>query len=105
MTNDTAVEKPITGAAPLWNIISIALPLGGFALLAIMAMTTSRGGGDFAGALGTAVLILFGSLIACGLGALAAIVGLARGERLMWLTVIGLVGNGIVLLSIGALLL
>ena len=42
---------------------------------------------------------------ACVLGEIAALVALARGERLAWLTILGILGNGAVILPILALFL
>jgi len=92
-------------AAPLWNVISIALPLGAAALGMLLLSATPRGGGDFATAMGSALLFVFGVGIACGLGAVAAVIALVRGERKLWLTLIGLAGNGIALLPLLTLLL
>ncbi len=94
----------VAGAAPLWNIISVVLPLGAAALGVLLLAANPRGGGDFAGAMGSAVLFVFGVGVACGLGAVAAIIALVRGERRAWLSVIGLVGNAAVVLPILALL-
>jgi hypothetical protein len=93
------------GAAPFWNILSVAVPLGALALGLLLLAADPRGGGDYAGAIGGAVLFVFGVGGACAFGAVAAIVALARDERKTWLSVIGLVGNGAVVLPIVALLL
>ncbi len=98
-------EAGARSAAPLWNIISIALPLGAAALGVLLLASNPRGGGDFAGAIGSAVLFVFGVGVACGLGVIAAVIALARGERRLWLTLIGLAGNGIALLPLLTLLL
>jgi hypothetical protein len=97
--------QPQAGAAPRWNIVSVALPavavLVGFLLLA--ANPSARG--DFAGSLGAAVLFALGVGAACVLGEIAALVALARGERLVWLTILGILGNGAVILPILVLFL
>ena len=95
--------KP-AGTAPLWNVVSVALPLGALALGLLLLAANPRGGGDYAGALGSAVLFVLAVGGACLLGAMAAVVALARGERKTWLSVLGLVGNGVVVLPILALL-
>lgn len=98
-------RQPQEGAAPLWNIISVALPVGAIVLGLLMLAASPRGGGDFAGAMGSAVLFALGVGGACGLGAIAAIVALVRGERKAWLSGIGLLANGAVVLPLIALLL
>ena len=92
-------------AAPLWNIASVAIPTAAF-LLGLLLLAGSRsGGGDFAGALGGGVLFIFGIASACVIGEVAAWVALARGERMAWLTILGIIGNGVVVVPVLLLLL
>jgi len=99
-----AGEKPVEPAAPLWNIVSIVLPAIAI-VLGILMVAGSRGGGDFAGALGGGVLFIFGVAGACLIGEIAAWVALVRGERMAWLTILGIIGNGIVIVPVLLLLL
>jgi len=92
-------------AAPLWNIASVAIPTAAF-LLGLLLLAGSRsGGGDFAGALGGGVLFIFGIASACVIGEVAAWVALARGERMAWLSALGIIGNGVVIVPVLLLLL
>ena len=92
-------------AAPLWNIASVALPAAAI-VFGLLALVGSRGGGgDFAGALGGGVLFIFGIAGACVIGEVAAWVALARGERMIWLTFLGIIGNGVVVVPVLLLLL
>jgi hypothetical protein len=71
-----------------------------------VALAGSRGGGgDFAGALGGGVLFIFGIAGACVIGEVAAWIALARGERMAWLTILGIIGNGVVVVPVLLLLL
>lgn len=74
-------------------------------MIGLLAVPGSGGTGDYAGRLGAGVLFVFGLGAACGLGALAAIVALARGEARLWLSVLALVGNLAVALPVAGLLL
>ena len=98
-------SRSSSGRAPRWNIISLALPGIALALGLVALAASSSGRGDNAGALGSALLLLFGVGAASALGAIAAVVALARGERLSWLTVLGFVVNGIMLAPLFGLLL
>jgi hypothetical protein len=69
-----------------------------------VALGGSRGG-DFAGAIGGGVLFIFGLAAACVIGEIAAWVALLRGERMAWLSILGILGNGIVILPVLLLLL
>ncbi len=76
------------------------------AVLVIGLLSLGGGGtGDWAGRLGEGVLFVMAMGAACGLGAVAAGVALARGEERMWLSVLGLVGNLAVALPVAGLLL
>ena len=95
------MEQP----APLWNIASVAIPAAAI-VIGLLLLAGSRGGaGDFAGALGGGVVFIFGIAGACVIGEIAAWVALARGERMAWLTALGIVGNGIVIVPVLLLLL
>lgn len=93
------------GPAPRWNVVSLALPAVALLLGLLMLAANPSGRGDFAGSLGAAVLFALGIGGACALGEIAALFALVRGERLLWLTILGIVGNGAVILPILALLL
>lgn len=99
------LSQASTGRVPRWNVISIALPALALAVGLMALAANPSGRGDYAGALGGAVLLVFGVAAVCALGAVAAVVALVRGERLLWLTLLGLVGNGAVLVPVLAVLL
>ena len=95
------MEQP----APLWNIASVAVPAAA-TVIGVLVLAGSRGGGgDFAGALGGGVLFIFGIAGASVIGEIAAWVALVRGERMAWLTILGIIGNGVVILPALLLLL
>jgi len=98
-------SQPTGSRAPRWNIISLALPGIALALGLVVLAASPSGRGDHAGALGSAVLLLFGVGAASALGGIAGVIAVARSERLVWLTVLGFVVNGIVLLPLFGLLL
>jgi len=98
-------SQPFGRRAPRWNIISLALPGIALALGFVVLAASPSGRGDYAGALGSAVLLLFGVGAASALGAIAGVIALARAERLSWLTVLGFIVNGIVLVPLFGLLL
>lgn len=86
-----------------WNLIAVGLPA-----VAVVIGLLSLGGsgtGDWAGRLGEGVLLVIGVGAACGLGAIAAAVALARGEARVWLSIVALVGNLAVALPVAGLLL
>jgi hypothetical protein len=71
----------------------------------LLLAANPSGRGDFAGSLGATVLFALGVGGACAVGEIAALIALARGERLVWLTILGVLGNGAVILPILALFL
>jgi len=99
-----AGELPVEPAAPLWNVVSVAIPAIAI-VLGLLLIAGGRGGGDFAGALGGGVLFIFGVAGACVMGELAAWVALVRGERMGWLTALGIIGNAVVVVPVLLLLL
>ena len=102
--NDNASEQS-RRRAPRWNIVSLVLPGLALVLGLVVLASIPSGRGDYAGALGSAVLLLFGVGAASALGAIAGVIALARGERLSWLTALGFIVNGIVLAPLFGLLL
>ena len=100
-----AGDPPLEQAAPLWNIASVAIPAAAIVLGVLVLAGSRSGGGDFAGALGGGVLFIFGIAGACVIGEVAAWIALVRGERMAWLTILGIIGNGVVILPVLLLLL
>jgi len=86
--------------APCWNIVSVAIPALAIAVGFLVLIANPSGRGDFGGAMGAGILFILGVCAACGLGAIAAVIALVREERMQWLTVIGLLGNGAVLVPV-----
>jgi len=86
--------------APLWNIASVAIPVAAILIGLLLLAANPSGRGGFAGSLGGGVLFIFGIAGACVIGEVAAWVALARGERMAWLTVLGIIGNGAVILPV-----
>ena len=101
LAGDPSVEQ----VAPLWNIASVAIPAAAIVIGLLVLAGNRGGGGDFAGALGGGVLFIFGIAGACVIGEIAAWVALVRGERMAWLTILGILGNGVVIVPVLLLLL
>jgi len=96
---------PSVAPAPLWNIASVVIPVAAI-LVGMLALAGSRGGaGDFAGAMGGGVLFVLAVAGACTIGEIAAWVALVRGERQVWLTILGIIGNGVVIVPVLLLLM
>ena len=95
---------PSVAPAQFWNIASVAIPLIAIVIGALV-LAGNRGGGDFAGALGGGVLFLFAITGICVLGEIAAWVALVRGERWVLLSILGIIGNGIVIVPVLLLLM
>lgn len=89
---------PIATRAPFWNLIAIGLPLATF--LIGLVMLSGRGGMDYFGRLGGGILLAIGVGGASGLGVIAGVVALYRHERLVWLSVLGLVLNCLIVLPL-----
>lgn len=85
--------------------MSVALPVAAAVIGLLLLAGNLSGRGDFAGAMGAGVLFVFGVGAASALGAIAAVIALLRQERRPWLTAIGLLANGAVLLPLLGLLL
>ena len=78
---------------PFWNIVSVAVPFAAIAIGALMLSTGGGRGGDYAGALGSAIVTLIVVGGVCLFGLAAAIAALSRGERMAWLSAIGILVN------------
>jgi hypothetical protein len=99
------MSEPQVSAPPFWNIVGSSLPVAAFGL-GLLVLAASKGGrGDFAGALGRGVLFFVAIGVACLIGEIASIIALVRQERLVWLSILGVIGNAVVLLPLVALLL
>jgi hypothetical protein len=74
---------------PLWNLISVGLPvLVGLAGWILLERTQ-----NYHGRMGILILLIVAMGAVGVLGAVAALVSLFRGESLAWLGVLGLLGN------------
>jgi hypothetical protein len=100
-----AGDQPVEQVAPLWNIASVAIPAAAIVIGLLVLAGSKGGGGDYASALGGGVLFIFGIAGACVIGEIAAWVALVRGERMAWLTILGILGNGVVIVPVLLLLL
>lgn len=76
----------------LWNVVSLLLPLAGYAFAKYTAQNANHGG-NMGGAIGAGIVYLGIILIATLLGAIAALVALIRGERYALLSILGLIAN------------
>ena len=85
--------------APFWNLVSVALPIAA-GVLGIAILSSNRRGGDYASALGGGILFLLGMAVVSVIGEAAAIAAMYRGERMLWLSVLGIVGNAAVFLPV-----
>ena len=93
----------MSGQPSLWNLIAVGLPA--VALVAGLLTVPGGGVGDYTGRLGAGVVFVLGLGAACGLGAVAAVIAMVRGEERLWLSVLALVGNLAVALPVAGLLL
>jgi hypothetical protein len=98
--SETSVPVP-----PFWNIVAVVIPIVAILIGSAVAAGSKNGGGDFAGALGGGVLFLGIVAIGCLIGEVAAITALIRQERLLWLSILAIVGNAVVLLPLLGLFL
>jgi hypothetical protein len=101
---DGGLSQP-SAPAPCWNLVAVGLPALALVVGILALVANPSGRGDYAGAIGGAVLLVFGVGAACALGAIAALIALCRGERLLWLTLLGIAGNSIVLVPLLVLFL
>lgn len=85
--------------APFWNLISLGVPVLSFAIGALVLSANHRSG-DFAGSLGAGVLFAFALAAACTFGGAAAVAALVKGERLVLLSILGVVLNGALALPV-----
>jgi hypothetical protein len=76
----------------LWNVVSLLLPLAGYAFAKYSAQNANHGG-NMGAAIGAGIVYLAIILAATLFGALAAIVALFRGERYVLLSILGLIAN------------
>lgn len=83
---------------PCWNLFSLALPLVGLAVGAVVLNSGGSRGGDWAGAMGSVVMLALAMGVVCVAGEAAAIYAFVRGERMAWLSVLGGVVNAVVIL-------
>ena len=93
-----AVEAP-AGKPPRWNILSIAVPLVALGIGLVQAAGASSGG-NLGVALGNALSVVLLVVAGCAIGLVAAVIALVRSERMAWLSVIGLLGNGLVVVPV-----
>ena len=89
---------------PFWNLISLGVPVVSFAIGALI-LSANRQAGDFAGSLGSGVLFAFALAAACTFGGAAAVAALVKGERLVLLSILGVLVNGALSLPVLFILL
>jgi len=89
-----AAEKP-----PRWNIVSVTVPLLG-ALVGFIQASGGSSGGNMGAAMGAAIAFMAFVVLGSVVGFIAAIIAVARSERMAWVSVIGLLLNGAVLLPV-----
>jgi hypothetical protein len=96
---DTAPAEAPAEKPPRWNVVSIVVPLLGAGVGLIQASGGSSGG-NMGAAMGAAIAFMAFVVLGSVVGFIAAIIAVARTERMAWLSVIGLLLNGAVLLPI-----
>ncbi len=79
---------------PDWNLIALGPPAAAFVIGLVILSASRSGTGDYAGALGGGLLFLLGLGGVCVLGEAAAVAALVRGERMVWLSILGVLVNG-----------
>ncbi len=97
---DQGASPPGERPRPLWNVISVALPLIVLVVGIAQILSAPFGGGDYAGRLGSAVLLIIALGIGCIVGLVAAVIALIRGERWAALSWFGALCNGLALVPI-----
>jgi hypothetical protein len=85
--------------APIFNILSLVLPVVAGAWGYTLARS-AKGATNMGEALGPWFALAFVLTAAALAGELAAVISLVRGERLGWLSWIGVAGNGVLLLPV-----
>lgn len=84
---------------PIFNILSLVAPVLGGAW-GFWMIRTAKGATNMGEALAPAFAFGMLLVLAAALGELAAVIALVRGERMAWLSWMGVAVNGTVLLSI-----
>ncbi len=90
--------------APIFNVLSLAVPVLAGAW-GYYAVRTAKGATNMGEALGPLFAMAIAVTLAAIVGELAAVISLVRGERLGWLSWLGVVMNGALLLPTVYLLL
>jgi hypothetical protein len=90
--------------APICNVLSLALPavVGSVGFYLARTAKGATNMGEALGPLFAAMIVLMASAVA---GEAAAVASLLRGERLAWLSWLGIAVNGLLLLPLIVLLL
>jgi hypothetical protein len=99
LDNDTASAEAPAEKPPRWNIVSVAVPLAAAAVGVVQASGVSSGG-NVGVAMGAAFAFIAFVVVGCAIGLVAALIAVVRSERMAWLSVLGLLGNGAVILPI-----
>lgn len=90
--------------APIWNTLSLALPIVVGAVGYYLART-AKGATNMGEALGPYFALAILLTLAAIVGEAAAVISLVRGERLVWLSWLGVLVNCVLLLPAISLLM
>ena len=85
--------------APIFNVLSVAFPLL-VGAVGYTLMRNAKGATNLGEALGPFFALIIAVCAAALVGEAAAWISLVRGERLAWLTWLGVVGNGVLLMPV-----
>ena len=99
MDTDTVSAGASAEKPPRWNIVSVAVPLAAAAVGVVQATGVSSGG-NMGVAMGAAFAFVAFAVVGCAIGLVAALIAVVRNERMAWLSVLGLLGNGAVIVPI-----
>ena len=82
---------------PICNVLSLAVPAI-VGCVGYYLARTAKGATNVGEALAPLFVLIFAVIMAAAVGEVAAVVSLARGERLAWLAWLGVFVNGILLI-------
>jgi hypothetical protein len=90
------MSQPLSPQSPLWNVVSLALPLVTIAGSVAILLAGDRD--SFADGIGGLIRVALGLTAVGALGEAAAVAALMRSERWAALSVLGIVANALILI-------
>lgn len=99
MSLETPSNNPPPRKPPFFGVFSLVFPVFGIAVISSLAHSAGRYGNDSWG-LGGAIIFILGGFLSLFGGLISAIIGLARGEKYSFVSLLGLFLNAAVLLYV-----